>query len=84
MASFAVVGGDDGGDVGKDFGRISPLEASPSTLKELVMGVYYTLKLMYGNKAKLKCPSLALLRCKMNFEIFELGLIAVQIKHLNF
>ena len=40
MASFAAVGGDDGGDVGKDFGKISLLEASPSTLKELVMGVY--------------------------------------------
>ena len=42
MASFAVVGGDDGGDVGKDFGKISPLEASSSTLKELIMGGYYT------------------------------------------
>ena len=33
---------------------------------------------MHGNKAKLKRPSLALLRCKMIFEIFELGLIAAQ------
>ena len=32
--------------------------------------------LVHGNKAKLKRPSLALLRCKMTFEIFELGLIA--------
>ena len=35
--------------------------------------------LMHGNKAKLKLPSLALLRFKMTFEIFELGHIAVQI-----
>ena len=34
---------------------------------------------MQGNKAKLKRPSLALLRCKISFEIFGLGLIAVQI-----
>ena len=33
---------------------------------------------MHGNKAKLKRPSLALLRFKITFEIFELGLIAVQ------
>ena len=35
--------------------------------------------LVHGNKAKLKRPSLALLRCKSKFEMFELGLIAVQI-----
>ena len=35
--------------------------------------------LMHGNKAKLKRPSLALLRCESKFGIFELGLIAVQI-----
>ena len=34
--------------------------------------------LVHGNKAKLKPPSLALLRCKLTFEIFELDLIAVQ------
>ena len=33
---------------------------------------------MHGNKVKLKCPSFALLWCKMTVEIFELGLIAVQ------
>ena len=33
---------------------------------------------MHANKAKLKRPSLALLRFKITFEIFELGLIAVQ------
>ena len=34
--------------------------------------------LVYGNKAKIKRPSLVLLRCKMTFKFFELGLIAVQ------
>ena len=34
--------------------------------------------LVHGNKAKLKRATLALLRCKMTFEIFDLGLIAVQ------
>ena len=43
-----------------------------------------TSTLVHGNKAKLKRPSLALLRCKMTFEIFELGLISVQIEHLIF
>ena len=33
---------------------------------------------------KLKRPSLALLRCKLTFEIFELGLIAVQNDISNF
>ena len=33
---------------------------------------------MHGNRAKLKRPSLTSLRCKMTFEIFERGLIAVQ------
>ena len=33
---------------------------------------------MHANKAKLKPPSLASLRFKITFEIFELGLIAVQ------
>ena len=37
------------------------------------------MKLIDGNKAKLKRPSLALLWCKSNFLISELGLIAVQI-----
>ena len=41
-------------------------------------------KLMHRNKAKLKRTSLALLRCKLTFEIFELGLIAVQIEYSNF
>ena len=35
---------------------------------------------MHGNKAKLKLPSLALLQCKSNIQIFELGLIAVHIE----
>ena len=35
--------------------------------------------LVHGNKAKLKRPSLALLQCILTFEIFEHGLIAVQI-----
>ena len=34
--------------------------------------------LVRGNKANLKRPSLALLRCKSKFEISELGLIAMQ------
>ena len=33
---------------------------------------------MHGNKAKLKRPGLASLRCKMTFQIFGLGLIAMQ------
>ena len=37
-----------------------------------------TSTLVHGNKAKLKRPSLALLRCKMTFEILKLGLIALQ------
>ena len=41
-------------------------------------------KLLHGNKAKLECPSLALLRYKSNFLIFELALIAVQIEFSNF
>ena len=40
--------------------------------------------LVHGNKAQLKRPSLALLRCKSKFEIFELGLIAVKIELFNF
>ena len=40
--------------------------------------------LVHGNKAKLKGPSLALLRCKQTLEIFELGLIAVQNGFSNF
>ena len=36
--------------------------------------------LVHGNKAKLKRPSLALLRCQSKFEILVLGLIAVQIE----
>ena len=40
--------------------------------------------LVHGNKAKLKCLSLALLRCKSKFEIFESGLIAVQNEIRNF
>ena len=32
-----------------------------------------------GNKAKLKCASLTLLRCTSKFEIFKPGLIAVRI-----
>ena len=39
---------------------------------------------MHGNKAKLRHPTLALLRCKANFQIFELGLIAVQIELFQF
>ena len=35
--------------------------------------------LVHGNKAKLKRLSLALKRCKSIFQIFEIGLIAVQI-----
>ena len=35
--------------------------------------------LVHGNKAILKRPSLALLRCKLNFSFFELGHIAVQL-----
>ena len=35
--------------------------------------------LVHANKAKLKFLSLVLLRCKSKFEIFELGLIAVQL-----
>ena len=34
--------------------------------------------LVHGHKAKLKRPSLALLRCKMTFKFFELGLSVVQ------
>ena len=44
----------------------------------------FTNTLVYGNKARLKCPSLALLRCKSEFKIFELGLIAVQIDIIIF
>ena len=33
-----------------------------------------TSTLVHGNQAKPKCPSLALLRRKLTFEIFELGL----------
>ena len=41
--------------------------------------------LVHGNKAKLKRPGLALLRCKSNFFfIFELGLIAMKLKLLKF
>ena len=40
--------------------------------------------LVHGNKAKLKRSSLALLRCKMTFEIFELGLIAMRTDFSNF
>ena len=41
---------------------------------------YYVLStLVHGNKAKLKRPSWALLRCKSNFSIFEVGLISLQI-----
>ena len=40
--------------------------------------------LVHGNKAKLKRSSLALLRCKMTFEIFELVLITVQFTFPNF
>ena len=40
--------------------------------------------MVHGNKAKLNVPSLALLQCKPAFEIFELGLIAVQIANFNF
>ena len=40
--------------------------------------------LVHSIKVKLKRPSLALLRCKPNFSIFELGLISVQIKLSNF
>ena len=39
--------------------------------------------LVHGNKAKVKLLSLALLRCKSLFQIFELGLIAVQIEIRN-
>ena len=39
---------------------------------------------MQGNKGKLKRPSLASLRYKSKFEIFELGFITVQIKIRNF
>ena len=39
---------------------------------------------MHGNKAKLKRPSLALLRCKSRFEIFKFGLIAVRINFFEF
>ena len=41
--------------------------------------VRYDITLVHRNKAKRKRPSLALLWCKSRFEIFELGLIAVQI-----
>ena len=44
--------------------------------------LYYTL--VHGNKAKLKYPIVALLWCKSTFEIFELGLIAVQNDFFNF
>ena len=40
--------------------------------------------LVHANKAKLKFLSLALLRCKSNFQIFELGLIAVHKKYSKF
>ena len=40
--------------------------------------------LVHGNKAKPKRPGLALLRCKMTFQIFGLGLIAVQNEFSNF
>ena len=40
--------------------------------------------LVHGNKARLKGRSLALLRCKPNFLIFELGLNAVQIEFSDF
>ena len=40
--------------------------------------------LLHGNKAKLKRPSLAFLRCKSKFEIFELGLIAVKNEYSKF
>ena len=40
--------------------------------------------LVHGNKAKQKRPGLALLRCKMTFQIFGLGLIAVQNDFSNF
>ena len=39
---------------------------------------------MHDNNAKLKGPSLALLRCKSKFEIFELGLLAADIKYSKF
>ena len=45
---------------------------------------FFRTTLVHGNKAKLKSPSLASLRCKSKFEIFELGLIAVQINLSNF
>ena len=40
--------------------------------------------MVHVNKTKLKRPSLALLPCKLNILIFELGLIAVQIEFFNF
>ena len=45
--------------------------------------IYY-FTLLHGNKVKLKRPSLAYLRWKSKFEIFELGRIAVQTNFQNF
>ena len=52
-------------------------------IDEYFSEILYFYTLVHGNKAKLKRLSLVLLRCKSKFEIFELGLIAVQIELFN-
>ena len=53
---------------------------SLTILRKVFLNVFNLYTLVHGNKVKLKRPNLALLWCKCKFEIFELGLIAVQIE----
>ena len=55
-----------------------------NNLKTFITNEIKISTLVHGNKNKLKRPSLALLRCKLTFEIFELGLISVQNDFWNF